>query len=248
MSLQLLAQAGLSARSRLIDVGAGASTLVHDLLDKGLRDISVLDVSQEALPLVTGSVSANRVTWYAGDVLELALPPGYFDFWHDPAVLHFLTDPDDARTYAHIAAGALTTGGHAVFAPGTPGGDAPLTVPVACHGSFKKRWIGAPALPSAVAPKSVVFGATSATCGGGAPPCAWQTFVMLHDGAGSTVGRRETFEHPPRSAHVPVRDTYFLCAPAQTAPRAAGLIIVAGLIILCTGGDGRALALRTAER
>ena len=93
VSPQLLAQAGLSARSRLIDVGAGASTLVHDLLDKGLRDISVLDVSQEALPLVTGSVSANRVTWYAGDVLELALPPGYFDFWHDPAVLHFTLRP-----------------------------------------------------------------------------------------------------------------------------------------------------------
>lgn len=47
---------------------------------------------------------------------------------------------------------------------------------------------------------------------------------------------------------VPVPDTSFLCAPAQTGPRAAGLIIVAGLIILCTGGDGRALALRTAER
>ena len=31
-----------------------------------------------------------------------------------------------------------------------------------------KRWIGAPAPPSAIEPKSVVFGSMSATCGGGA--------------------------------------------------------------------------------
>ena len=125
VSLQLLEQAGLSPGSRVIDVGAGASTLVDDLLDRGLRDISVLDVSEEALALARHRLGerANRVTWYAGDVLELALPPGYFDFWHDRAVLHFLTDPDDARTYAHSAAGALATGGHAViggFAPDGP--------------------------------------------------------------------------------------------------------------------------------
>ena len=104
VSLQLLAQAGLSAHSRLIDVGAGASTLVDDLLDRGLRDISVVDVSAEALALARRRLGerADRVTWYAGDILELALPGGSFDLWHDRAVLHFLTDPEDAARYAHI--------------------------------------------------------------------------------------------------------------------------------------------------
>ncbi len=124
VSLQLLAQAGLSARSRLIDVGAGASTLVDDLLDQGLRDVSVVDVSAEALALARLRLGAraNRVTWYAGDILELALPCGSFDFWHDRAVLHFLTDPEDAARYAHIAANAPAAGGHAVIAGFAPQG------------------------------------------------------------------------------------------------------------------------------
>jgi hypothetical protein len=46
VSLELLTEAGMSANSRVIDVGGGASTLVDDLLDRGLRDVSVLDVSE----------------------------------------------------------------------------------------------------------------------------------------------------------------------------------------------------------
>ncbi len=124
VSLQLLAEAGLSARSRVIDVGAGASTLVDDLLDQGVRDVSVVDVSVEALALARGRLGerAHLVTWYAADVLELALPCGSFDFWHDRAVLHFLTDPEDAARYVHIAANALAAGGHAVIAGFAPDG------------------------------------------------------------------------------------------------------------------------------
>ena len=124
VSLQLLAEAGLSARSRVIDVGAGASTLVDDLLDQGLRNVSVVDVSAEALALARGRLGerAHLVTWYAADVLELAFPCGSFDFWHDRAVLHFLTDPEDVARYVHIAANALAADGHAVIAGFAPDG------------------------------------------------------------------------------------------------------------------------------
>ncbi len=123
-SLQLLEAAEMSVNSRVIDVGAGASTLVDDLLDRGLRDVSVLDVSEEALALARRRLGerAQLVNWYAGDLLELALPPAHFDFWHDRAVLHFLTDPEDARRYARIAAHALTRGGYAVIAGFAPDG------------------------------------------------------------------------------------------------------------------------------
>jgi hypothetical protein len=45
VSLDLLRRAGLNARSRLIDVGGGASTLVDDLLEMGLTQLTVLDLS-----------------------------------------------------------------------------------------------------------------------------------------------------------------------------------------------------------
>ena len=103
----------------------GASTLVDDLLERGLCDVSVLDVSDEALSLARRRLGerGKLVRWYVGDVLELALPPEGFDFWHDRAVPHFLSDPQDAARYVRIAARALAAGGHAViagFAPEDP--------------------------------------------------------------------------------------------------------------------------------
>ena len=42
---------------------------------------------------------------------------------------------------------------------------------------FRKRWIRAPARPSAPRSKSVVFARGSATCGGGAHPCAYRRAI-----------------------------------------------------------------------
>lgn len=124
VSLELLTTAGMSADSRVIDVGGGASTLIDDLLDRGLRDVTVLDVSEEALALAQRRLGerAKAVRWHAGDVLQAALPPGGFDLWHDRAVLHFLTDAADAARYVELASNALTPGGHAVIAGFAPDG------------------------------------------------------------------------------------------------------------------------------
>jgi SAM-dependent methyltransferase len=124
VSLELLAEGGLGKHSRVIDVGAGASTLVDDLLERGLHDITVLDVSAAALTVAQRRLGerAQRVHWLVGDLLQVALAPAGFDLWHDRAVLHFLTDPADAARYARIAAGALRVGGYAVIAGFAPDG------------------------------------------------------------------------------------------------------------------------------
>lgn len=124
VSMEMLGEAGMSVNSRVIDVGGGASTLVDDLLACGLRDVSVLDASEEALALVQHRLGdrARCVKWHVGDVLEFVLPSAGFDFWHDRAVLHFLTDPVDAARYAQVASNALTTGGYAVIAGFAPDG------------------------------------------------------------------------------------------------------------------------------
>ncbi len=125
VSLELLSAAGMSVDSRIIDIGGGASTLVDDLLALGLRQVSVLDISKKALEVTRERLGdrSHGIAWYVGDVLEVELPPRSFDLWHDRAVLHFLTDPDDAVRYASVAAAAVATGGHAViggFAPDGP--------------------------------------------------------------------------------------------------------------------------------
>jgi SAM-dependent methyltransferase len=125
VSLALMAQAGLGPQTRVIDVGGGASTLVDDLLAKGLTDITVLDLSATALEVARARLgaAASAVDWIAANLLEAPFAEGRFDLWHDRAVLHFLTDEADVRRYAEQAARAVARGGHAViggFAPGGP--------------------------------------------------------------------------------------------------------------------------------
>lgn len=117
VSLRLLERAGLSTQSRVIDIGGGASTLVDDLLDRGIARIAVLDLSAEALRVAQQRLGdrAAQVDWRVADITRAELPPAGFDIWHDRAVLHFLTDPSAAQAYARSAAAALRPGGHAVI-------------------------------------------------------------------------------------------------------------------------------------
>lgn len=124
-SIALLDQAGLTSKSRVIDVGGGASTLVDDLLDRGLESIAVLDLSAASLDVAKKRLGARaeRVQWMTGDVTRADLPPGAYTHWHDRAVMHFLTAEDDVHAYADQAARAVAPGGHAViggFAPDGP--------------------------------------------------------------------------------------------------------------------------------
>lgn len=124
-SLALLEKAGLRRTTRLIDIGGGASTLVDDLLAQELAEVTVLDLSPSALAVARDRLGDRgaRVRWLAENLLDVDFEPGAYDLWHDRAVLHFLTEADDAARYAAQAARAIVSGGHAViggFAPEGP--------------------------------------------------------------------------------------------------------------------------------
>jgi ubiquinone/menaquinone biosynthesis C-methylase UbiE len=117
VSFELLVKAGLSARSRVVDIGGGASTLVDDLLDFGVQSITVVDLSPTSLEIARQRLGARaeRVSWLVADVTTLSVPDGSFDLWHDRAALHFLTAPEAARAYVRTATRAIAPGGHAVI-------------------------------------------------------------------------------------------------------------------------------------
>jgi ubiquinone/menaquinone biosynthesis C-methylase UbiE len=116
VSLELLKQAGLNSESRIIDIGAGASTLVDDLLDMGLRQIMLVDISAAALDVARRrlGVRAASVQWLVADAGHMDLPPLSYDLWHDRAALHFLVDAADAAAYVASATRAIANGGFAV--------------------------------------------------------------------------------------------------------------------------------------
>ncbi len=103
---------------RILDVGAGASTLCRDLLDRGYARPGALDLSAAALAHAQGALGdrAADVEWYVGDVTTVALPAAAFDVWHDRAVFHFLTEAADRARYVAQIAHALRPGGHVVLA------------------------------------------------------------------------------------------------------------------------------------
>lgn len=116
-SLALIAETGIGPDEPLIDVGGGASRLVDCLLDQGYRDLTVLDVSAEALALAKARLGerADRVGWIRADITEF-VPPQRYALWHDRAVFHFLTEADDRRRYRESLMRGLADDGHVIIA------------------------------------------------------------------------------------------------------------------------------------
>lgn len=116
--------------AHIIDVGAGASVLVDDLLDAGYQNLTVLDLAESALETSRSRLGARAqsVRWIAADITRAELPAAHYDVWHDRAVFHFLTAPDDRARYVAQVLKSVKPGGHVVIAAFGPGG------PLQCSG------------------------------------------------------------------------------------------------------------------
>jgi SAM-dependent methyltransferase len=100
MSMRLIEETGLPRTASILDVGAGASVLVDDLLAAGYADITCLDHSPMGLRVAQQRLgpAADTIDWIVADLLTWA-PARTFDLWHDRAVLHFLLDDDAVSAY-----------------------------------------------------------------------------------------------------------------------------------------------------
>lgn len=116
LSMELIGSV-IPGRGRVIDVGGGTSLLVDRLLDSGFEQVTVLDISGTALAKAKARLGerACSVSWIEADVTTAA-NVGEFDVWHDRAVFHFLTDPDDRRRYVELARRSVSPGGHLIVA------------------------------------------------------------------------------------------------------------------------------------
>ena len=117
LSLQLIQNCGLAIDDPIIDVGGGASVLVDRLLEKGYRRLAVLDISSASLAYAQQRLGdrARHVEWFTADVTEF-VSPHPFSLWHDRAVFHFLTLPEDRKKYVEVLKNTLQPGGHFVLA------------------------------------------------------------------------------------------------------------------------------------
>ncbi len=117
ISLKMIEAARLSISDPLIDVGGGASRLVDHLMDLGYTDLTVLDISGTALDRTKTRLgpAAKSVHWVETDITRFT-PDRRYALWHDRAVFHFLTNPQDRTRYLDVLNRSVVPGGHVLIA------------------------------------------------------------------------------------------------------------------------------------
>lgn len=103
-SLAFFKEFKLPTMAKVIDVGGGDSFLVDHLIDLGYQNISVLDISATAIDRAKQRLGdkAKHVKWIVADAATFK-PTEKYDFWHDRAAFHFLTDEQDISNYIETA-------------------------------------------------------------------------------------------------------------------------------------------------
>ena len=118
-SVRLIEATGIGHQAAIIDVGSGASRLLDELWAAEFRNLTALDISLAALQASQqrlGATVAAAINWQVGDVLTQQLPKQHFSVWHDRAVFHFLTQPQQQQQYVEQVRNALEPDGYVVIA------------------------------------------------------------------------------------------------------------------------------------
>lgn len=124
VSLGLIERAVPDRSASILDVGGGESTLGEDLVRGGYRHVAVVDISWTALRVSSQRDTSGRapIGWVCADVTRLPFAQASFDVWHDRAVFHFLTAPEDRSAYVEQVVRTVRPGGHVIVSTFGPEG------------------------------------------------------------------------------------------------------------------------------
>lgn len=108
-SFDLIQSFSVPKTASIIDIGGGDSKLVDILLEDGYTNITVLDISANALERakVRLGEDADKVVWIESDILDFQ-PDSTYDVWHDRATFHFLTTEEQIQSYTSLAKNAAS--------------------------------------------------------------------------------------------------------------------------------------------
>lgn len=110
-------------RDAILDVGAGASSLVDSLLESRYCKVSLLDISKAALEVTRSRLGpkAEGVEFLVTDVARF-VPTQMYDVWHDRAAFHFMVEERERDGYRASLLAALRPGGTFIVATYAHGG------------------------------------------------------------------------------------------------------------------------------
>jgi spermidine synthase len=108
-SLELIKQFAKNKQDAILDIGGGDGFLVDNLLVLGYTDITVLDISENAIVRAKKRLGklADKVKWIEADITKF-VPKQEYVIWHDRAVFHFLTNQHDKENYRELVKTAVS--------------------------------------------------------------------------------------------------------------------------------------------
>lgn len=132
-SLQLIKKYSISNSDKIIDIGCGKSFLADNLLELNYTNISLVDISSNALKEVKQRLQNKSLNFIETDILNFNSNDKY-DIWHDRAVFHFITNPEGIEKYISLCNKYINNNGILII--GTFAEDGPLK----CSGLEIKRY------------------------------------------------------------------------------------------------------------
>jgi SAM-dependent methyltransferase len=121
ISLAMIERCSLDRNAPILDVGAGATTLLDYLIELDYRNITALDISKTALENLQtrlGPENAVQVRWLIEDITHPS-PAFYLKdiaLWHDRAMLHFLTTQEEQQAYLSVLKKVVRVDGFGIIA------------------------------------------------------------------------------------------------------------------------------------
>ena len=119
-SLSMIEYCKLDKSASILNVGAGASTIIDVLLAQGFNNIIANDISSIALKKLMTRLGEDtfKVKWIEDDLVNPVRlhKLGKIDVWHDRAVLHFFTEKKDQESYFGLIKEMVKIGGHVIIA------------------------------------------------------------------------------------------------------------------------------------
>ena len=128
-SLDLISSLNLTTDSKIIDVWAGESRLVDNLLSLGFKNITVLDISSKSIEKTKQRLGkkSKLVKWVIYDIVDF-IPDESFDLWHDRAAFHFLTQKTMIKKYVDLVKNSVNSQGNLILSTFSTNG------PLKCSG------------------------------------------------------------------------------------------------------------------
>ncbi len=132
-SIELIKKFSTTNSDTIIDIGCGKGFLADNLLKLNYKNITLVDISLNALKEVKERLNNKSLNFIETDILNLKLEQT-FDIWHDRAVFHFITNKKRVEKYISLCNEYIAEGGKLII--GTFAEDGPLK----CSGLEIKRY------------------------------------------------------------------------------------------------------------